>query len=115
MIQPGLPFGDALQAIVREHGDTFRDGFAGWLGLNRHVWLAFEREADKVWNRGRRHYSARTLVEYLRHETALTDNGADYKINGNVVPDLARLYRLAHPERAELFELRVMPGSERAA
>ncbi len=113
--QPALPFGDPLVALVREHADTFRPGFALWLRDNRHVWLAFEHEADRVWTRGRRHYSARTLVEYLRHETALADNGADFKINGNVVPDLARLYRLTHPARAGLFETRLMPGSERAA
>ena len=115
MTQPGLPFGDPLQAIVREHRDVFRPGFGAWLAENRHVWIAFEREANRVWDRGRRHYSARTLVEYLRHETALADTGGEWKINGNVVPDLARLYRLAHPERAGLFETRVMPGAERAA
>lgn len=115
MNQAPLIFGDPLAALVREHGATFRPDFASWLAENRHVWIAFEREAGKVWNRGRRHYSARTLVEYLRHETALTDAGADFKINGNVVPDLARLYRLRYPDRSDLFELRVMPGSRRAA
>lgn len=115
MTQPSLPFGDPLQAIVREHRAMFRDGFGAWLAANRHIWTALEREANRVWSRGRRHYSARTLVEYLRHETCLRAGGDDFKINGNVVPDLARLYRLTNPGRAELFELRVMPGSERAA
>lgn len=115
MTQTCLAFGDPLQALVREHGDTFRPGFAAWLASNRHVWRAFEREANRVWNRGRRHYSARTLIEYLRHETALADDGRDWKLNNNHAPDLARLYRLTHPDRAGLFELRLMPGSERAA
>lgn len=113
--QPALPFGDPLQALVRQHADTFRKGFAGWLAENRHVWTAFEREADRVWAKGRRHYSARTLIEYLRHDTALSESAGEWKVNNNHAPDLARLYRLAHPARAELFELRVMPGSERAA
>jgi len=106
---------DALLALVTNNAEVFRDDFAAWLPQNMAVWVAFEREAHKVWNRGRRHYSARTLVEVLRHESALADTDRDYKINGNVVPDLARLYRLAHPERADLFECRVMPCSERAA
>ena len=115
MTQPDLPFGDPLAACVREHGNLFRQDFAQWIAENRHVWLAFEREADKMWNRGRRHYSARTLVEYLRHETALADSGREWKINGNAVPDLARLYGLMRPARAGLFETRVMPGSGRVA
>lgn len=113
--QRTLPFGDPLSNLVRQHSDTFRPGFALWLRDNRHVWLAFEREANRAWARGRRHYSARTIIEFLRHETALADTGADFKINGNNVPDLARLYRLRHPDRAGLFETRKLAGSERAA
>ena len=113
--QPPLQFGDQLDNLIREHADLFRDGFRAWLRDNRHIWLAFEREANRAWARGRRHYSARTIIEFLRHETALADNGADFKINGNNVPDLARLYRLRHPERAGLFETRRLAGSERAA
>lgn len=115
MDQPGLPLGDPLLAIVRQDQENFLPTFAGWLAENLHVWRAFEREADRVWNRGRRHYSARTLIEYLRHETAVADTGIDWKINNNIAPDLARLYRLRYPARADLFEIRRMPGSERAA
>lgn len=95
--------------------DQFRVGFAQWLADNGHVWIAFEREANRVWSRGRRHYSARTIVEVLRHETALADTGQDWKINDHNTPDLARLYRLTYPERAGLFETRVQHGAERAA
>ena len=113
--QPPLPFGDPLLDIVRQDRENFLPTFAAWLAENMHVWRAFEREADKVWNRGRRHYSARTILEHLRHETALADNGVEFKLNNNVAPDLARLYRLRYPDRADLFEVRRVPGSERAA
>lgn len=113
--QQPLPFGDPLLAIVRQDQENFLPGFAAWLSANLHVWRAFEREADRIWARGRRHYSARTLIEYLRHETALADTDAEWKINNNCAPDLARLYRLRYPARADLFELRRMPGSRRAA
>lgn len=115
MNQSSLPFGDSLQRLVLDNESIFRAGFHAWLRDNRHVWTAFEREANRAWARGRRHYSARTIIEYLRHETALADAGGDFKINGNNVPDLARLYRLVHPERAGLFETRRLAGSERAA
>jgi len=93
----------------------YRADFATWLLTNPHIWSAFAREASRVWGRGRRHYSARTIVEVLRHESALAEVGGEWKITNNVIPDLARLYVQTYPERASLFEFRVMPGSERAA
>lgn len=112
---PALPFGDPLLALIRQDRENFRPDFAAWLQANLHVWRAFEREADRIWDRGRRHYSARTIIEFLRHETSLADSGGTFKLNGNAVPDMARLYRLRYPQRADLFETRRMPGSARAA
>lgn len=113
--QPQLPMFDPLQALLREHADQFRPEFPAWLRENGQVWRSFKREADRIWHRGRRHYSSRTIIEHLRHESAITSNDVEFKLNNNVAPDLARLYRLAHPDRAELFETRLMPGSRRAA
>lgn len=113
--QPDLAFGDPVDALLREHAASFRPGFATWMRENRHIWRAFCREADRAWRRGRQHYSARTIVEYLRHETSMSDSGCMFKIDGNCVPDLARLYLLWHPARAGLFELRAAPGRACAA
>lgn len=102
----GAHQGMLQERVVKENPGVFKPGFDQWLRDNWIVWLAFEREANRVWNRGRRHYSARTIIEFLRHETTLADTGPDFKINGNNVPDLARLYQVLHPERADLFETR---------
>ena len=99
--------------ILMVNRDDFLPGFAAWLVENGHVWAAFTREASKVWDKGRRKYSARTIIEVLRHESALSDSGADYKLNDHATPDLARLYRLTYPERAGLFETRVQGNTER--
>jgi hypothetical protein len=115
MNQPELPLGDPLQALVRENVDLFRDDFPTWLASNRHVWDAFVREADRIRLHGRKHYSARTIIEVLRHASALAERGGVWKINNNLAPDLARLYVLRYPEAGDFFEFRVMPGSERAA
>ncbi|MGH8032716.1 MAG: hypothetical protein ACREO8_10220 [Luteimonas sp.] len=104
-----------LLDLIKQDKENFLPGFAAWLTENLHVWRAFEKEADRVWDKGRRHYSARTIIEFLRHETSLTDTDASLKLNGNAVPDMARLYRLRYPARADLFETRRMPGSRRAA
>lgn len=93
----------------------YRADFAAWLLANQHIWLAFCRKADALWNAGRRHYGARALMEVLRYESALADNDAAFKINGNYVPDISRLYMETHPGREGFFETRVLPGSVRAA
>lgn len=101
--------------VVHANPSMFRVSFAGWLSENGHVLRRFEQEADRVWNRGRRHYSARTIVEVLRHESALRENDPLFKLNDHNTPDMARLYRLLHPQRADLFETRVQRGADRAA
>jgi len=96
--------------LVVAHAEFFRVDFMAWLSVNYRIWRAFEYEADRIWDRGRRHYSARTIGEYLRHETALREEGGDlgFKLNDHYVPDLGRLYMLFHPDREGFFERR--PG-----
>ena len=78
-----------------------------YLPENLHVFAAFEREAMAVIKRGWKHYSARTIVEVLRHHTALQDNvESGWKLNNQNTPYLARLFALLHPDHADLFEFR---------
>jgi hypothetical protein len=74
---------------------------ANWL-----VWATFEYHANQVWDSGRRHYSARTIGEVIRHHTLVQDSSAEFKLNDHTFPDLARLYMMVHPERVGFFELR---------
>lgn len=85
--------------------DMFRDDFPEWLMENFHIWEEFERRALKVASK-REHYSARTIVEVIRHDTAIGELKGEYKINGNFVPYLARLFALRHPRYSNLFEFR---------
>lgn len=94
---------------VHENRDRFRSDFPVWLAKNESVWKRFEQEANFLWINGRRHYSARTIIEFIRHETAVRQVDGDFKINNSYVPDLARLYSVLHPDRP-LFECRVMSG-----
>lgn len=95
------------QALALVRGSSrYRKEFAGWLALNWAIWERFELEADRTWAFGRDHYAARTLIEYIRHETLFSEAGGEWKINGNYVPDLSRLYRAIHPARADFFEER---------
>lgn len=106
-----------LARLLEAEAKQFRKDFPAWLHDNFHVWEAFENQADMIWARGRRHYSARTIGEYLRHESALRETaaGTGWKLNDHYWPDLARLYMLVKPERDGFFERRVSPATLRAA
>lgn len=86
---------------------AFRPGFDEWVTFNPHIMCAFVHQADAVRARGRKHYSARTIVEVLRHESVLRETPiGEWKINDHAAPDLARLYMLIRPEAHGFFELR---------
>jgi hypothetical protein len=101
--------------FVRSKPTAFRPDFLAWLEKNWEIYRAFEREADRIRARGHKHWSARTIIHWLRHETALRENGSDWKINNNASPDLARLYVMMNPGTDDFFEFRVLACSERAA
>lgn len=105
---------EAVLSIKSQGRYLFTPDFAEWLQDNWHVWEAFERHANRVWSRGRRHYSARTIIEVMRHESAVADNGPEYRLNNNAAPNLARLYMLLYPQAHGFFEVRTQEGSERA-
>ena len=79
-----------------------------WLEDNQHIWEAFEKQALLVSQRGFKHYSARTIVEFLRHHTAISEEGSLWKINDHAIPHLSRLFMKVHPEYKGLFETRGM-------
>lgn len=90
-----------------EETDKFRPDFYEWLKANLHIWEAFEREANAVYALGQTHWSARTIGEYLRHQTRLRAVGDEpFKISDWWWPHLARLYGVMYPERADFFEIR---------
>lgn len=93
--------------IANASQDVFSTEFLEWLPQNLAIYYAFSKQALEIIARGRKHYSARTIVEFLRHHTALQENPAgEWKINDHSVPYLARLFDLMYPRHAGLFEYR---------
>lgn len=103
------PGADELLRLVEENAADFRIDFSSWLALNPHIYREFERRSLQVARR-RSHYSARTIVEVMRHDTAIGELSGDFKINGNFVPCMARLFALRWPAYAGLFEFRAPRG-----
>lgn len=105
----------AAQAIViipppilkaHMHAQQFSSEFLEWLPENLHIWEAFVKETNRVIATGRTHYSSYTIVEFLRHDSAVAEKGGEWKINNNYRPYLPRLFDLMYPEKAGLFEYR---------
>jgi hypothetical protein len=82
--------------------------FEQWLKDNEHIWKAFENQALLIYQRGYRHYSARTIIEFLRHHSALQEKDSIWKINDHITPFLARKFIAHHPHLNGFFELRGM-------
>ena len=92
--------------VMMENKEQFTTEFMDWLPSNLHVWDAFVEEAMKIRRRGYKHYSARTIVHVLRHHSAISENGSEWKINNNHSPYLARLFDLMIPGFAGMWEYR---------
>jgi hypothetical protein len=77
-----------------------------WFIDNWHVVEAFERIALKLISMNREHYSARTIVEVLVHQSAVKEINGVYKIGNDNAPDLARVFVVLHPEHVDFWEYR---------
>jgi hypothetical protein len=98
-------------AIMRQNSGQFSDEFLEWLPVNLHIFTAFAQEVFKVIGRGYTHYSSRTIIEFLRHHTAVKEKSGTWKINDHAVPYLARLFDLVYPEKKGIFEYRTAKKS----
>lgn len=98
--------------LANEHAGLFTKEFMDYLPQNLHVYQAFEHEALKV-ARKFEHYSARTIIEFLRHYSALEEVGGAWKLNNDNTPYLARLFVLAYPQHVDLFEFREAKAAKR--
>lgn len=92
--------------LVANNPGVFPVRFAQYLPSNLHVYDSFEHNALMVVSRGFKHYSARTIVEFMRHHTALAESGTVWKLNNLHIPYLARLFTLRYPQHAGLFDFR---------
>lgn len=97
------------QQYIAQHPELFREDFAAWIDANPDIWEQFKTQALRA-AQFRQHYSARTIVEYIRHSTIHRQVEGPYKINDHCVPDLARLFAGLYPEHDQFFEFRKRPA-----
>ena len=75
---------------------------------NRHIYFAFEREALKLIEKGRTHYSPVTIIEFIRHNTAISarPDADEFKINNNIRAYYSRLFAYRFPAKKDFFQFR---------
>jgi hypothetical protein len=96
--------------IIKAAPNQFRVGFNEWLMANWHLYERFESEARTV-AAHRDHYSAYTIIEYLRHETFLRDlTSGDFKLNQAWSSSVSRLFAHLNPSLENFLEFRVRRG-----
>ena len=77
-----------------------------WFLENWHVVEAFEQAALRLIGMNRAHYSAKTIVEVLVHQSQLKEINGTYKIGNDNAPDLARAFVVLHPDHVDFWEYR---------
>lgn len=92
--------------VVERYPGEFRRDFPVWLRENPDLWSAFYHKSVTLMNAGRSHFSARTIIEVIRWDSAIHSQGDIYKINNNWAPDMARLFMKTVPGAGDLFALR---------
>ena len=98
---------DSTIQLMLYHDDEFSDEFIEWVPNNTHIVDAFIHETFKIIRKGYTHYSGRTILEVLRHHSALAESG-QWKLNNNHTPYLCRLFGLLNPKYANIFEYRTV-------
>lgn len=80
--------------VLLARGSDFNPRFGDWLLTHHGIYEKFETAADMVRARGLTAYSAFVIVNVLRWRA--DTQGTKFSMTNTFVPDLARLYNLAH-------------------
>jgi hypothetical protein len=97
----------ALTESVAPFETYFRPGFLAWLEMNEAIYRQFEQQTKDLIGAGWTHFSARTILEEIRHYTRHRERGqCSFKINDHHSTDLGRVFAINHPAYLNFWEYR---------
>lgn len=73
---------------------------------NPMVYRIFQEMAFEMLATGRKHYSARAIMEVARWRIDLQTTGEPFKLNNNHTPWYSKMFMEAHPEHEGFFRTR---------
>ena len=88
------------------NGVSIREGFEKFNSENPHIFKAFEEQAIRAINKGRKKISAKLIINWIRWHEFLESNDLNFKINDAFQSYYARYFIEVHPEHKDVFEFR---------
>jgi len=111
-----LPGSEYLAPARLTRCDELEAAAQDYLRENPVFWRVFCDEAFAMIHRGREHYGHKTIVEYLRHESArFGPDPEGFKVNNNYAATFARVFEVTYPEHRGFFRLRHRVSEHRRA
>jgi hypothetical protein len=95
--------------------DQIQAAFQAFALANPHVQHLFNSFSLEMVSAGRKHFSAKAVVERIRWETALQTTDPEVKINNNWTCLLARRFEALNPHLKGFFRNRKLVSKDRPA
>jgi len=93
-------------------GKTIKQGFEEFHRDNPHVFKAFEKQALKAIEMGKKKLSAKLIINWIRWNEELKTTDQNFKINDAFQSYYARAFITKYPEYYYVFELRKLRNEE---
>lgn len=90
------------------NGITIREGFNKFNTENPHIFEAFEKQALKAINKGRKKISSKLIINWIRWNEFLDTTDKNFKINDAYQSYYARYFVEKYPQYKKVFEFRVL-------
>lgn len=94
------------------NGKSIRDAFIVFHKENPKLYLAFEKEALRAINAGRKKISAKLIVNYIRWNMFIESTDQNFKINDAFQAYYSRLFASLHPEHKDKLEFRKLRNEQ---
>ena len=97
------------------NGHSIEEGFNKFNKENPHIYNAFEEQAFKAIERGRKKISSKLIINWIRWNETLRSSDKNFKINDAYQSRYARLFIQNHPKYENVFELRKLRSEEKGS
>lgn len=94
------------------NGCSIRDGFNKFNEENPHIFKAFEEQALKAIEKGRKKISAKLIINWIRWHEFLESSDKNFKINDAYQSYYARYFIEKYPQHKDMFEFRKLRNEE---
>ena len=102
-----LSIGEIRERFMAEGADPIAvDIFFEVAKARIDIWREFERLALRVWETGRRKYSAQTIMHVIRWNSDIERGQEEFDINNNYIAYYSRMLMYQYPEAVGFFEIR---------